>query len=60
MDELWRGGEEEEEENFSYFLIVRRLEGLNPYGGGHLLAPAEGWWPMATWEGPSGPDNEII
>ena len=28
------------------------LEGLANYGG-LLLAPAESWWPMATWEGPS-------
>ena len=32
------------------------LEGSAPYGG-FLLAPAEGWWPTATWEGPSGHVN---
>ena len=35
------------------------LEGSAPYGG-LLLAPAEGWWPTATWEGPLGPHSLII
>ena len=30
------------------------LEGMAAYGR-LLLAPAEGWWPLATWRGPSGP-----
>ena len=25
-----------------------------------LLAPAEGLWPSATWEGPSGPPNDFL
>ena len=25
-----------------------------------LLAPAEGWWPSATWDGPSGPPNDFL
>ena len=41
-----------EEMKESNNLII--LEGSAPYGG-LLLAPAEGWWPTATWEGPSGP-----
>ena len=40
-------------------LYVTLLEGLASYGG-LLLAPAEGWRPMATWEGPLGPYCLII
>ena len=44
-------------------LKCETIEGLAPYGG-LLLAPAEGWWPMATsrwplatWEAPLCPQN---
>ena len=33
-----------------------KLEGLAPYKA-KLLAPAEGWWPLATEWGPFGPLN---
>ena len=34
--------------DLSLFIIIIKLEGTAPYGR-LLLAPAEGWWPSATW-----------